>query len=323
MNNNLNNRIEKECPSCKKKNCNFIDKYIFHILFDQSFFNKMNILNCKECDLTFANPMPDDHNLEKFYSTIYRAKFRPHSVDDGWSKDILNSQKNLINQFVNLKDIQNILDIGAGNGDLLDLLKKETESKIFFTERDNYFKKILLKKDYIDFDQKENSKQKFDLIISTHTLHHFNSIDKFFDIFKKNIGDNTFLFIEVPHNSIKKWFYKRPYDSPHLFFFSKKSLEQMFKLRNYEVVFLNYIGNDIESIFQIMRKDKRIYEHWSPNFNPTGPIKKIKRKINFYIPPKIIKFAKLLFNLSILRENRKLIYGNENSWCLRILVKKK
>ena len=64
--------------------------------------------------------------------------------------------------------------------------------------------------------------KKFDIIIATHCLEHLTNL-KIFNFFKKISHNKTFLFIEVPNNIFNKTFFDRPYDSPHLLFFSKKT----------------------------------------------------------------------------------------------------
>ena len=69
------------CPNCKQTNTKFVDKYKFHVSYDETFLKKMDIFNCKACDLSFAEPMPSDDDLTKYYRFVYRAKYRPHNID--------------------------------------------------------------------------------------------------------------------------------------------------------------------------------------------------------------------------------------------------
>jgi len=309
--------MNKQCPNCKESNTKFVDKYKFNVLYDETFFKKMSIFNCNECDLSFVEPMPSDDDLTEYYRFIYRAKYRPHNINDKVPKDILKSRLGLLTQYVDFSTVKNVLDIGAGNGDFGQILKKNFKINIFSIEPDEHARNILSKKGYLNFDNKD---LKFDLIISTHSLEHFNSIDNFFKIFNNNLNEKAVLFIEVPHNPLKIWFNARAYDSPHCLFFSKKSLENIFLRRNYKIIFSNYIGDDIEMTFKLMKDAKEKFEKWYPN---KKNLKKFTKEIiKKFIPSFILKIKSDFMNFSSDTNYKNNIYGDKNSWCLRILVKK-
>ena len=161
---------------------------------------------------------------------------------------------------------------------------------------------------------------KFDLIISTHSLEHFTSIDDFFKIFENNLDKNAILFIEVPHNPLELWFNARPYDSPHCLFFSKKALENMFARRNYKIVFSDYVGDDIDTVFKLMKESKEKFQYWRPN---QVNIKKVlKEVIKKFIPSFVLKLRSNIINFSSDANYNNFKYGDKNSGCLRILLKK-
>ena len=82
---------------------------------------------------------------------------------------------------------------------------------------------------------------KFDLILSVHSLEHLTDF-KIINFFKKISKPNSFLFLEVPNCPIDEEFLKRPYDSPHLMFFSKESFIQISKKFNLDLINLNVLG---------------------------------------------------------------------------------
>ena len=59
-----------------------------------------------------------------------------------------------------------------------------------------------------------------------HSLEHLTDL-KIFEKFKKLTKKNSYIFIEVPNCEINEFYKTRPYDSPHLIFFTKKSLEKI------------------------------------------------------------------------------------------------
>lgn len=309
--------MNAHCPNCKESNIKFVDKYKFNVLYDETFFKKIDIFNCNECDLNFAVPMPSEKTLNEYYRFIYRTKNRPHNIKDQIPQSVLKSRLELLTKYVDFSTVKNVLDIGAGNGDFGQLLKKNFKLNIYSIEPDEYARHILSEKGYLSFDNKD---LKFDLVISTHSLEHFNSIESFFKIFNNNLSEKAVLFIEVPNNSRETWFNARPYDSPHCLFFSKKSLEDTFLRRNYKIIFSDYVGDDIKKIFKLMEDSKKKFEKWQPN--KINFRKTLKEIIKMFVPSFILKLRSDMINSSNNSNYKNFKYGDKNSWCLRILVKK-
>ena len=222
------------CLICKnKKNVKFIDKYKFHVESDIKFFGNLKIYGCESCELYFVDPMPNINKLNYFYEKIYRAKGRPHF----YFKDIENeycNEKNLnhiayLTKFIDFKKINNILDFGTGIGDLGYLIKKKFKHiNLHCCENDSYSLKILKKRDYSNYKNIDQINKKFDLIISLHALEHLTDLNHFFNL-TKLLNSNGKFFFEVPNCPFKNFYIDRPYDSPHCFFFTKKSWEKIIK----------------------------------------------------------------------------------------------
>ena len=127
------------------------------------------------------------------------------------------------------------------------------------------------------------------------------------------------MFFEVPNNLFKVNFLKRPYDSPHLIFFSKKSLEMIEKKFNLKIFNLSFASYSIEDSFRYMQKSKETYQFWNKK-NKTNKIQLIKKLIKLILPNFIIKLWRKLRTKNI-SSNKNFLKNNENSWCLRVLYK--
>jgi 2-polyprenyl-3-methyl-5-hydroxy-6-metoxy-1,4-benzoquinol methylase len=95
---------------------------------------------------------------------------------------------------------------------------------------------LLNERGYKNFEDPNEIEEKFDLIITLHTLEHLTStsiFSKFYNLLNKY----GLIFFEVP-NCTKKFFDLRVYDSPHLIFYTKKSFEKISQLNN--LVFINF-----------------------------------------------------------------------------------
>ena len=318
----MNLKIQcKNFPSkfCPEKSLKFIDKYKFNVEYDKKYFGNIDIFNCEQCQICFAQPMPDNKTLDDYYGFIYRAKNRPHDIDDECPPSILKSRLEILEKKIDLSNIKNVLEIGAGNGAFGKLLKDKHNINIFCIEPDSFVRDVLSNRGYKFFDEKKDVETKFDLILSFHSLEHFNSMENFFNLFEKVLNKNSTIFIEVPNNPVDKWFKSRPYDSPHTLFFSKKGLEKIFTDRKFDLIFSDYIGPEIEEVFKHMQISKKNFGNWSPE--KSYFIKRFKKKIKSLLPLKLLEIKRSMFKNK--RNNfYDFNYGNDNSWCLRILAKK-
>ena len=309
------------CLICNQKT-DFFDEYKFNVNSDIEFFGKIKIVYCKECDLSFANPMPSISKLDNFYKNVYRDIGRPHYLDLRDLEETLLSQRNMsyiqyLTSFINFNIIENIFDFGSGSGDIGYLLSKKFKHlKLHTIESDNSLKKILKSRNYKIYENFNEINIKFDLIIATHVIEHLTNLNIFHN-FKNILKKNHYIFIEVPNNLFKVNFHERPYDSPHLIFFSKKSLYSIEKKFNLKIQNLTYSSHSLDTAFKHMKKSKLIFEGWT---------KKKKKKIsikNFFksiLPIKILKIIRKLRSANSLSYEN-FINGDENSWCLRVIYK--
>ena len=315
---------ETNCLICNQKT-DYFDEYKFNVNSDIEFFGKIQIVYCKECDLSFADPMPSISKLDHFYKYVYRDFGRPHYKEIINLEEELLSQKNMnyiqyLSSFINFNEIENIFDFGSGSGDIGYLLSKKFKHlKLHTIESDNFSKEILKNRNYKIYGNFNEIDIKFDLIISTHVIEHLTNLN-IFENFKNILKKNHYIFIEVPNNLFEVNFHERPYDSPHLIFFSKKSLYLIEKKFNFQILDLTYSFHSIDKAFNNMKKSKLIFEDWTKKTKYKNKKKLIKNFIKSIFPKKILKIIrKLRSENSLTYEN--FTNGDENSWCLRVIYK--
>ena len=159
--------------------------------------------------------------------------------------------------------------------------------------------------------------KKFDLIISLHCIEHLPNLNPLFNL-KKLLKPNGKLFIEVPNCPKEKYFAERPFDSPHLIFFTKKSWEKIIKKMSLSTIDLSYSSYSLDYAFSAMQNSKNLFGSWKPkklNF------KNIMRKI---IPNYLINLRRKLIRFKKSENNDRSINflnNNPNSWCIRVLLK--
>ena len=234
-----------KCYICNESNfIKKIDEYKLLTEEDKNTFEISGIYKCSSCELGFANPMPDRNKLNNFYKNVYRSPNRPPYFNSLKIEDIKSlylEDKNLnyllyLTTFIEFTKIKNILDFGSGFGDLGFALKKNFENiNLNSIEHDKFCSEILNERGYKNHLSLDDIPEKsLDLIISLHSLEHLDSLE-IFESFRKKLDNNGHIFFEVP-NSSKEYFAGRAFDSPHLFFFTKKSFEKICAKFGFEIV---------------------------------------------------------------------------------------
>lgn len=283
-----------KCLSCNLNNFNIIKydnhAFIFHykyflrnilkkigfLISDSPFFYRVKrasdntfkgqIYICKNCGFGEAVNKPSKNEVSKYYNKFYWQIFRLNK-----NKNLLNTnfKKNLraIHQckFIlkYLKNKKNILEIGGGECNT-SLLLREKVKNIKIECCDSLFWKKYYKKNNIVYINKMFpffNKKKYDLIISSHHLEHMLDLKKSIQHFHKLLKNDGLLFIEVPNTT---QFYWKNYiiDTPHLYFFTKKSFRNIFAKFGFKLVDLQIFGNSYE---EILEKKKQNYQKIKKN----------------------------------------------------------
>ena len=301
--------------------CNLEDQikeksdYKFEVKEDINFFGPLKIYSCDICKISFANPMPEPKKLNYFYENIYRQINRPPywvtDHEDDAKKRII-EDKNLnyllyISTLIDLKKIENIYDFGAGYGDLGYAIKKKfPHINLYCTEYDKYCLSFLKDRGYINKPLSEID-QKFDLIITTHALEHLTSLDVF-DHFYKILKPGGLLFFEVP-NCPDEYFSGRPYDGPHLIFYTKESINNICKKFNFSVNRIDFASYSFENDHKYQRESQDRYYR----IKSGKSLDSLKQFIKKFIPRKLLSFRNFLQNHNNINLEHKLSLFTCNS----------
>ena len=316
------------CPICKTNiKSNYRCDYKFEIHEDKKYFGDLKINRCEECDFSYANPMPENKNLDFFYENVYRLPYRPPywiSEDDRDLEKKFLEDRNLnyllyLSTLIDLKKIENIYDFGAGIGDVGYAIKKKFPNvNLFCTEYDKHCLNILKKRGYNN-DEIEKIDKKFDLIITTHSLEHLTDLEvfkKFYEILKPG----GLLFFEIPYCS-EEYFSGRPYDGPHLLFYTKKSIEKISEKFNFEVFKIDTSSYSFNEDYKLQKQSQdRYYKIQS------GTTFNLKQVIKKFIPKALLKMRETIVNSKDVEEIFKLGHFTRNSGdntYLRGILKKK
>lgn len=232
------------CPSCKSTNAIFFDEYLYNRDEDKKLLGASSIYECSECSLLFADPMPDFETLVKFYEERYRAKGRPHysayPPKPGFRQM---SYLAYLTMSVDMNTVHNVLEVGAGWGEFGQILTERFPwIKLHTVEPDLVVRETLEARGYSIISDTESAQNQWDVVLSFHSLEHFSDVDSFFSMFP-NIRPGGFAMVEVPDCDPSSEWKQRVYDSPHLLFFSRQSLDRAFRARQFTRVQMHLAGH--------------------------------------------------------------------------------
>ena len=260
-----------KCPLCKKNNESNKTPYLSQIWSNHKIFRNSSISTCNSCGLSLAFPSKNSDELFDFYENAYRDKKSPffidfHNFETPFSRDHRSiAQLLLATQFIEFADGDVFLDLGPGYGTSF----KEF-SNIFIQNRvifcglefskgaSKYYEKLYKAKTLTGLaNYNNNFKTKPKLILSSHSLEHFefNNALNFLISMRDYIAHDGCCVFEVPNVDFRYHKNFRGADEPHLMFFSKMSLEKLFQIAGYEILFCETCGEPYKT------SDKKINNH--------------------------------------------------------------
>ena len=192
-------------------------------------------------DLLVTNPQPDENNLPKYYESddyISHTDSKRSLFEKAYHlvKNIaLKSKLETINRLQPYKG--NLLDIGAGTGDFLNVAQNKGWNVIGI-EPNEKAKEIAIKKG-VSFSNSAASlpNHSFDIITMWHVLEHVPNLQEQIKELKRLLKPTGTILIAVPNfKSFDANYYGQfwaAYDVPrHLWHFSKTAIEKLFTVEN-------------------------------------------------------------------------------------------
>lgn len=195
-----------------------------------------------------TTPQPSLNNLADYYNSedyISHTNSKRNVFEKVYHlvrKISLKNKLNLINSLS--KDTKQLLDIGCGTGDFLEIAQKNNWS-VFGIEPNQQARGVANKKtNNVVFDTDQLSKfknQTFDVITLWHVLEHLPNLEDQVQRLKKILKPNGALIVAVPnYKSFDAMYYKNFWaalDVPrHLWHFNKSSISKLFKTQSMRVV---------------------------------------------------------------------------------------
>lgn len=230
------------CPICNSKEFS-----LFLVCKDNTVSREtFNILECKSCEFKFTNPRPEAIKLGAYYKS---EEYVSHS---NTKKGFINYVYQIVRKYTLLKKLQlisnyfktgNILDIGTGTGEFLNVFKNAKWNTIGIEPSPDARKMAIANYGLEIREESEIKKlesESFDVITMWHVLEHVPKLNERIEDLKRLLKPNGILVIAVPNcDSLDAKIYKEnwgAYDVPrHLYHFSPKNIEMLFKNHGFEV----------------------------------------------------------------------------------------
>lgn len=226
------NYVNFLCPICNKSS-----KSIFKII------DKFNILIyislCPNDGLIFLNPRWTNEQYKLYYKTEYDhmkrkeifKKIKPNKKSFKHGKSIYKNIKSFHKP-------KTILDIGAGNGYILDFLRDKFDAKTYFIEPSIEYKKQLKLRNHIEVDF--DTYMEFDLLISRHVLEHTQNPVKHLKHIKSLMNNDSLLHISFPNNDNIS---KISFQNPHIYYFTDHTFNLIVEIIGLKII-KKFINNN-------------------------------------------------------------------------------
>jgi 2-polyprenyl-3-methyl-5-hydroxy-6-metoxy-1,4-benzoquinol methylase len=223
----------------------------------------------KKYDMLVTNPVPD--NLSDYYKSedyISHTDSKKSLIDKVYQsvKNITLKRKlKLINSFETSS--KNILDVGAGTGDFLNVCKNNGWNTIGVEPSIIAINIAAQKGVFLKENLSEIENKRFDVITLWHVLEHVENLSEYISNLNNLLSDNGRLIIAVPNfKSYDANYYKAywaAFDVPrHLWHFSKTSIAKLFSEVN--MVVENTIAMKFDSFYVSLLSEKYISGKMNP-----------------------------------------------------------
>lgn len=246
MNNiNLNKKL---CPLCEAEanENNIVD------IVENIWENNKNVYECSNCKLYFIDE-PSQREIEFLYNSDFYARNNNiiyKFIDAKMKYARALNRFNYIKKFIKKTDNLNVLEIGASDGLLLSIFKKENFNVFGYELNENARKDALKKYDIKmkdDFLKDKNiDKNKYNIVIMSHILEHFTNPKYILNSIHNFIGGgvNDILFIEIPYTPnykiVSKDDMKIFFETEHTVHFNEKNISLLMKECNFKILDICY-----------------------------------------------------------------------------------
>lgn len=257
-------KVETSCNNCGSTDADLVTTGIEHE-YTNTTDDIFNVVRCRDCGLVYLNPRPDVCEL----STIYPPNYYAYSLEEGYDEDqrqnlyykfryqqILKGLEGCLT-FVAAPDPVRILDIGCADGHILNWFKKVRTRQVETYGVDMNEKAVEKAnaaghKAYAGrFEDIELPENYFDFVWASHVIEHVPDPKAFAEKVRRILKPGGIFWFWTPNiESLDAKIFKNKhwgaYHFPrHWVFYDPKSVKELARLTNFELVHLEFQPNAI------------------------------------------------------------------------------
>lgn len=287
----------RHCPICGYEKAEILHTQNFLLTENHPLPKNYDVVCCKKCGFVYADT-PASQNVYDYFYTEW-SKYEDEKTSTGGGNSVYDAERLYetaltISERFPEKNIS-ILDIGCGNGGLLENLKN-----FGFTDLTGYDPSLACVKHMSNknikaiqgslFDISSLVNKDFDLVILSHVMEHICDIEKAKASISNRIKDKGYLYIETPDASMYSNNFILPYyyfDTEHINHFDEHFHEMLFSkafiLKEYKKKNITVdCENHYPVVFSILQKnkDKLIY-------HKNGQYTVVSKSVNEFIEKSI------------------------------------
>ena len=245
--------VDRPCPICQIQETESIWKT--QVFRD----HPLRIVICRRCALVYANPMYTDQEKHAIAGTpreVHRARLATHSLDTARRRMVPRAERcmSLLSRFV--QPNQRVLEIGCGEGTLLELLKGYG-AKVTGVEMDpegaEYVRERLGVQVSVGRFEELTLSERFDAVASVHVIEHVFDPVEALSRMRRLLKPSGILFLETPNILRPKVGPTRLFNLPHNYYFSPASLARCLDAAGFDSAYVRVFNRDS---FQIVARPR-------------------------------------------------------------------
>ena len=232
----LNERIDNKEYEFEDKDCICGSNFSQIIASRDKFGLKVNTIICSNCGLIRANPRFTEDSYSKFYKNQYRKLYTGKESEEHIDK-IFQSQYKTGKEYYNFiknseVNINTVLDVGCSCGGVIK----------YFQDMGSSVEGVDYDTRYVEFGKRKGLKllngnsnilkedKKYDLIILSHVVEHFNDPVKELTKLVKHLNKDGHIFIHVPGIKYCPYYKRYPFSflfyiqNAHVYYFTLNTL---------------------------------------------------------------------------------------------------
>lgn len=227
-----------QCPICLKYEAQYFMDY------PGSFLECSELHQCQSCEIIFAHPLPNTKDLNEYYTQgVYSDKNQPSGESNlaDFTHKLSLSRINLIQNIISPDNLySHVIDVGAGNAMFGKTLKDLDDKFIYDVVEPDQGIAVQYGEHVISIydDITEAPQNHYDLVVMNQVLEHVIDPTNFIKTASLLLKKDGYLYIDVP---FRDYIFK-PSVSPHLYFYTTKSLTAILKEAGFSIEFCDSAG---------------------------------------------------------------------------------